>query len=69
MSDLDVIRAWKDPAFRATLPPTLVPSHPAGFAEVADTDLKAASGYIPTQTTAMTCTEYTWRGWKPCCPK
>ena len=38
MSNLEVIRAWKDPEFRATLS-GIVPEHPAGQIEFADPGL------------------------------
>ena len=69
MDKLDVVRAWKDPAYRATLSPeqlARVPANPAGMIEVTDERLTAASGGV--LTTAMTCTEYTFRNWKACCP-
>ena len=35
MSNLEVVRAWKDPEFRATLS-SVIPAHPAGQIEFAD---------------------------------
>jgi mersacidin/lichenicidin family type 2 lantibiotic len=35
MSNLEVVRAWKDPEFRATLG-SVIPDHPAGRIEFAD---------------------------------
>ena len=43
----DIIRAWKDEAFRASLAPDqqkLLPDHPAGMVELADEDLIHAAG-------------------------
>jgi mersacidin/lichenicidin family type 2 lantibiotic len=37
MSHTDLIHAWKDPEYRATLP--FAPAHPAGLIELADPDL------------------------------
>ena len=37
MSNPDLIRAWKDPEYRATL--NFVPDHPAGLIELADPEL------------------------------
>jgi mersacidin/lichenicidin family type 2 lantibiotic len=69
MSHRDMIRAWKDPAYRAGL--ANAPEHPAGLAALSDAELKEASGLSADATiitTAITCTEYTWRGWVACCP-
>ncbi len=38
MSNLDVVRAWKDPEYRATLGDA-IPEHPAGQIELADPGL------------------------------
>jgi mersacidin/lichenicidin family type 2 lantibiotic len=70
MSKIDVIRAWRDPEYRASLRADEVPSHPAGLVELTDEELVRASGLsVAAQTTAQTCTEYTFRGWRRCCPK
>lgn len=73
MGRLDVIRAWKDPEYRSTLGPeelSKVPAHPAGLIELGDEELARAAGLsAPALTTAQTCTEYTFRGWRRCCPK
>jgi mersacidin/lichenicidin family type 2 lantibiotic len=69
MSNRDLVRAWKDPAFRARL--EHAPEHPSGLAELSDAELKEASGLtsnLEIITTAITCTELSWRGWKACCP-
>ena len=72
MSQVDVIRMWKDPVYRASLgPETLAaaPRHPGGLVELTDEDLKEASGigaYVVT--TFITCTEYTFIRFR-CCPK
>lgn len=47
MAPLDVIRAWKDPIYRATLSEAelaALPSNPAGLIEVTDEDLDAVAG-------------------------
>ncbi len=48
MSNLDVVRAWKDPEYRATLGDA-IPEHPAGQIELADhgLDRRAAVGRGP----------------------
>ena len=73
MSDVDIIRAWKDPAYRRSLTPeqrAALPEHPAGFVELSDDQLVEASGgkaeIGPVATTAMTCTQHTFGGWKAC---
>lgn len=52
MSNLEVVRAWKDPDFRATLS-GVMPDHPAGQIELADPGLDgsaAASRDLPSGT-------------------
>jgi len=72
MSELEVVRAWKDPVYRSTLEPGLLAAaaNPVGDAPLSDDDLKEASwpSVGPVLTTAMTCTEYSFRGWRYCCP-
>ncbi len=72
MSELDVVRAWKDPAYRASLSEedlSRVPPHPAGLVELTDTELKAATGLSGIiRTTNLACTMYSFRGWGSCCP-
>ncbi len=61
MNKVDVIRAWKDPLYRATLSPedlARLPSHPAGLIELREDDLKEVTGSL--QTTFRTCTMYTY---------
>ena len=69
MNRHDVIRAWKDPRYRASLTAdqlAQLPAHPAGLIELSDDRLKAASGGA--LTTAPECTSYTI-GIRRCCPK
>ena len=69
MKNVDVIRAWKDPLYRASLTAdelAQLPPHPAGLIELSDDRLKAASGGA--LTTAPECTSYTV-GLRRCCPK
>lgn len=72
MSELEVIRAWKDPVYRSTVDPGLLAAaaNPVGEATLSDEDLKEASwpAVGPVLTTAITCTELSWRGWARCCP-
>ena len=70
MVEADVVRAWKDPIYRASLnAETLarIPSNPAGTVELSDDQLKAAAGFddiiVPT---FRTCTEYTFRRYHCC---
>ncbi|MET9634242.1 mersacidin/lichenicidin family type 2 lantibiotic [Lentzea sp. NPDC006480] len=42
MKNATIVRAWKDAAFRATLPAGAVPAHPAGSAVVKTEMLGAA---------------------------
>jgi mersacidin/lichenicidin family type 2 lantibiotic len=70
MNKSDIIRAWKDPFYRASLTAeerALLPDHPAAFVELDDEQLKSTSGSV--LTTAMTCTEFTFNRFRSCCPK
>lgn len=42
MSNLEIVRAWKDPEFRATLG-GIVPEHPAGEIKLADPGLDSSA--------------------------
>jgi mersacidin/lichenicidin family type 2 lantibiotic len=47
MSHRNIIRAWKDPEYRASLTAeelALIPSNPAGEIELSDAELEAVSG-------------------------
>jgi mersacidin/lichenicidin family type 2 lantibiotic len=47
MSELNIIRAWKDAEYRQSLSEAeraLLPEHPAGLIELSDVDLIAAGG-------------------------
>ena len=72
MSELQAVRAWKDPLYRAAVDPGLLAAaaNPVGEVELSDEALKEASWNASSQvlTTAITCTEYSWRGWRHCCP-
>jgi mersacidin/lichenicidin family type 2 lantibiotic len=73
MSRIDVIRAWRDAEYRATLSAeelSRLPSNPAGLVELTDEELSRASGIdaLPS-TTAPECTMSTWNhGPRRCCP-
>ncbi|HTG32817.1 MAG TPA: mersacidin/lichenicidin family type 2 lantibiotic [Thermoanaerobaculia bacterium] len=70
MNKTDVIRAWKDPLYRASLSAeerTQLPDHPSAAVELADEQLKMTSGAA--LTTAMQCTEYTFNNFRSCCPR
>jgi len=73
MAKIDVIRAWKDPVYRAGLAAAdraVLPQNPAGLVELNDEELKMASGLSGIAlTTAIDCTEFSFRGWRRCCPK
>jgi mersacidin/lichenicidin family type 2 lantibiotic len=69
MSIADIIRAWRDPAYRATLSAeelAELPPHPAGVVELSDTELdQVAGGRLPVErvTRNNTCTA----GSSACC--
>jgi mersacidin/lichenicidin family type 2 lantibiotic len=70
MNKSDVIRAWKDPLYRATLSEeaqAVLPQNPAGITELSDGQLVTAGASTPL-TTSLGCTEYTFHSWKSCCP-
>ena len=71
MSDLNVIRVWKDAKYRRSLSAAelaQLPENPAGLVELTDGELRKAGGFggggALLQTTAITCTA-TLGG---CCP-
>src|SRR5262245_51100982 len=73
MSKLNVVRAWRDAKYRRSLSEAeraILPDNPAGLVELSDDDLRIAGGFaaggIPPQTTALSCTEYSFRGWRAC---
>jgi mersacidin/lichenicidin family type 2 lantibiotic len=64
----ETVRAWKNPGLLAT---RQLATNPVGEIDLSDTELKEASGLgiqAMALTTAMTCTETSFRGWKSCCP-
>ena len=68
---VDVVRAWKDPAYRAGLGAqelSLIPPNPAGVVELSDAQLKEATGLAAAVvTTNLACTMYTYSRFR-CCP-
>lgn len=53
MSHVNIVRAWKDEAYRESLSESeraLVPTHPAGFIELSDDDLAQTAGGTDTHT-------------------
>ena len=70
MNKTDVIRAWKDPVYRASLSDetqAALPQHPAGVSELTDDQVRILGSSGPV-TTAVTCTQYTFLNWNACCP-
>jgi len=71
MSDVDIIRAWSDPDYRDGLNAeqrASLPANPAGIIALDNAELARMSGGArPIVTTAITCTQYTFLGWKACC--
>lgn len=66
---VDLVRALKDPEYRAGLKEADRPVHPAGLIELADDELARASGLMMyPQTTSLACTMSTWRKMGGCCP-
>ncbi|PYQ59993.1 MAG: mersacidin/lichenicidin family type 2 lantibiotic [Acidobacteria bacterium] len=70
MNKNDVIRAWKDPFYRASLSEEAqasLPQHPAGITELSDGQLRTWGASTPI-TTAINCTNYTFGTLNACCP-
>ena len=68
MNKTDVVRAWKDPLYRASLSPEEIgglPVHPSGLVELDDAQLKGTAGGI---TTAPPCSVWTFHNLRACCP-
>jgi len=66
MSEFDIIRAWKDPEYRASLSGSelaQLPENPAGVLELRDTDLSAVVGGEGPEPDATAC-NLSWS----CCP-
>jgi mersacidin/lichenicidin family type 2 lantibiotic len=57
MSNINIIRAWKDEAYRTSLSEAeraALPANPAGVLELADTDLADVNGGFPWTTITVT---------------
>jgi len=70
MNKIDVIRAWKDPVYRAGLSREEIaslPGHPSGFLEIDEEELKSASGGNVVTTNRL-CTMLSFNNWRSCCP-
>jgi mersacidin/lichenicidin family type 2 lantibiotic len=73
MSDVDIVRAWRDSRYRRSLSAEqlqMVPGNPAGPTDLTGDELKAA-GFWPNLeeevlTTAIDCTDFTFNHWKAC---
>jgi len=73
ISDLEIVRSWKDAKYRRSLSADQLlklPGNPAGSADLTDDELKVAGGLAldsdAVLTTAITCTEFTFHQWKSC---
>jgi mersacidin/lichenicidin family type 2 lantibiotic len=73
MSDLEIVRSWRDAKYRRSLSADQLlrlPGNPAGSADLTDDELKVAGGLAMDAdvaiTTAITCTEFTFHHWKSC---
>jgi mersacidin/lichenicidin family type 2 lantibiotic len=71
MRKVDLVRAWKDPVYRASLTAEEragLAAHPAGILDLDEEQLKLTAG-AQYRTTFRTCTEYTFSQSLGCCPK
>ena len=69
MRKVDLVRAWKDPVYRASLTAeerAELAAHPSGLLELDEGLLKEAAG-AATLTTYKTCTAYTVNQARGCC--
>lgn len=70
MNKIDVVRAWKDPVYRAGLSRAEIaclPGHPSGLLEIDEEQLKSASGGAVVTTNRL-CTMQSFNNWRSCCP-
>ncbi len=70
MNRVDIVRAWKDPVYRAGLTAEEradLPGHPAGIMELEDELLKSVAAGA--STTALKCTESSFNNFRSCCPR
>ncbi len=69
MAKIDVVRAWKDAAYRESLAPeeqALLPENPAGAIELTDTDLSGVSGGLAEPMTITWGCDYSYEH-RPSC--
>jgi mersacidin/lichenicidin family type 2 lantibiotic len=62
MSNVDIVRAWKDAEYRQSLSveeQAYLPEHPAGAIELADEELDQAAGGTGGLGTFLCCTSHT----------
>lgn len=55
MSITDIIRAWKDEAFRESLGDRALPEHPSGQIELSDASLNGIQGGLLPTVTIIDC--------------
>ena len=58
MSNMDIVRAWKDAEYRQSLSAedqALLPEHPAGAIELAEEELDQVAGGLQTNETFQCC--------------
>jgi mersacidin/lichenicidin family type 2 lantibiotic len=76
ISNLDIIRAWRNPRYMRSLSAEQLqrlPGNPAGSSDLSADEMKAAAGFrsreFNVETTAIDCTVFTFNHWKACgCP-
>jgi mersacidin/lichenicidin family type 2 lantibiotic len=76
MSNLDIVRAWRNPRYMRSLSAEQIqrlPGNPAGPGDLTADEVKAAAGLGPEKagiiTTNFACTLNTFGSWKACgCP-
>ena len=59
MSNSNIIKAWKNPAYRSTLSAAeraALPAHPAGSVEISEEDLGQVAGGLKPKDTDIICT-------------
>jgi mersacidin/lichenicidin family type 2 lantibiotic len=70
MRKVDVVRAWKDPVYRASLTAeerAELAAHPAGILEIDEKMLATTAGGV-IRTTFITCTQFSSNKSLGCCP-
>jgi mersacidin/lichenicidin family type 2 lantibiotic len=63
MNGTEMIKAWKDSEFRASLSAeqqSMIPENPAGMIELSDEELSAVAGGLPGVTIGGTCRIWTF---------